>query len=145
MESRSASLVRAEQGEPPLCGISGVAIRNGLCASNFGSHVKLLDLLFPYRTHLENGLKQQREDFQERLAEKNLQIRVLRVELAAAKTQQKPVVELPTQTKPAPPAPAVFDGDWRGELNTMLDKEIEDGIRSRGRIQEHEQSADDGA
>ena len=108
-----------------------------------------MNWLFPYRTHLENELKQQRADFETRLAEKNLQIRVLRSELAAAKAVQ---VEPPPDSLAA--AVRTFQDkmsettqgpqDWQGELNKLL-KEEEDGIRNRGRIQEHEQSTDDGS
>ena len=98
-------------------------------------------MLFPYRTHLEAELKQQRADFETRLAEKNLQIRVLRCELAAMKSQ--PVETSETQVQPAV-QPAPLEQDWHMELKQMLQEE-EDGIRSRGRIQEHEPRTDDGA
>lgn len=99
-----------------------------------------MNWLFPYRTHLENELKQQRADFETRLAEKNLQIRVLRSELAATKSAELP--EQPVIPVHTPSPEEILD--WQGQLNKLLQEE-EDGIRNRGRIQEHEQSADDGA
>lgn len=96
--------------------------------------MKLIALLFPYRTHLEAELKQQRADFTERLAEKNLQIRMLRGELAAAKSAKE---SLPKPVDPSSLAGSVqtfqkqmdqvFQGpqDWQGELTKMLDEEIE--------------------
>lgn len=107
-------------------------------------------MLFPYRTHLERELKQQREDFAERLAEKNLQIRMLRGELALAKSERgalaivEPQRPLQESFDKYPARSFVGPQDWQGELNKMLQEE-EDGIRNRGRVQEHEQSADDGA
>lgn len=107
--------------------------------------MKLIALLFPYRTHLEEELKQQRTDFERQLAEKNLEIRKLRVALAG--TQQQTADPLPhfqsvgTPVSTAKPAEVVQD--WQTDLNKLL-KEEEDGIRARG-IQEHEPRTDDGA
>jgi hypothetical protein len=98
----------------------------------------------PMRTHLEVELKQQREDFERQLADKNVQIRMLRGELAAAKaasTYLKPQVETIKLVETKAP---VASQDWQADLNKLLQEE-EDGIRNRGRIQEHEPSADDGA
>lgn len=108
-----------------------------------------LAVLFPYRTHLENELKQQRSDFEKALAEKNLQIRLLRGELAAAKAGiaasfESPQRPLQESFDKYPAKSFVGPQDWQGELNKMLQEE-EDGIRNRGRIQEHEPPTDDGA
>lgn len=101
------------------------------------------EFLFPYRTHLEAELKQQRADHIERLGEKDTTIRSLRVELAAAKADierlrnapQKPVSNLEHIEPPS---------GWDAELSKLLQEE-EDGIRNSGRIQEHEPRTDDGA
>lgn len=106
---------------------------------------RCIAVLFPLRAHLENELKQQREDFQERLAEKNVTIRQLRVELAAAKSDSSQTAQLLTDIPiPFPRQEVQFDlpQDWQSDLSRLL-KEEENGIRSRGRIQEHEPSADD--
>lgn len=96
---------------------------------------------------LEAQMKQQREDFLERLAEKNTTIRQLRVELGFARAEGEQLKVGPTPPV-APPTQAVqpqeFPQGWDSELKRMLQEE-EDGIRNRGRIQEHQPSADDGA
>ncbi|HXF12232.1 MAG TPA: hypothetical protein VN517_03705 [Terriglobales bacterium] len=121
-----------------------------------------MNWLFPYRTHLEAELKQQREDFAALLAEKDTQIRSLRIELAGVKDENERMrlVLMPlgsqagqlyaakfqpmTQVQPAKDSSFTGPQDWQGELNKMLQEE-EDGIRSRGRIQEHKSGTDDGA
>jgi len=107
----------------------------------------LAAFLFPMRTHLMGELKQQREDFQERLREKDAEIRRLRAELGskgvrmeAPEPKRLPVMYVDPTKAGIYTAPL----DWQGELNQML-KEEEDGIRSGGRVQEHQPSADDGA
>ena len=85
------------------------------------------------------------DSYRERLADKDAQIRLLRVELARARNERLPVFEMPkaapvVELARTPELPL----DWPGELAKML-KEEEDGIRKRGRIQEHEPGADDGA
>lgn len=80
----------------------------------------------------ENQMRVQREDFLERLREKDAEIRRLRVELAtrgdrisayALKTVQ-PSMREPVKADPSPM-------DWQGELNQMLHEEEEstDGVQ----------------
>lgn len=111
-----------------------------------------------YVKWLEMEHQEQRQDYTEWLAEKDSQIKHLRVELAGAKLEcdRMRAVLMPfgspsgsayaqkfeiTATPPVVPA---FDGpdDWQAELNKMYEKEKEDGIHGEGRIQEHEPSAD---
>lgn len=113
-----------------------------------------------YVAYLEKSVDQLRGDFTARLSEKDVLIRSLRIELAAVKAENERMrlVLMPLgspagamyaakfQAQPTSQAqPTVQEPrDWQGELSKML-KEEEDGIRSRGRIQEHEPGADDGA
>jgi hypothetical protein len=111
-----------------------------------------------YVKWLETQHQEQRQDYTERLSEKDSQIKHLRVELAGTKLEcdRMRAVLMPfgspsgsayaqkfeiTATPPVVPA---FDGpdDWQAELNKMYEKEKEDGIHGEGRIQEHEPSAD---
>ena len=111
-----------------------------------------------YVKWLETRHQEQRQDYTERLSEKDSQIKHLRVELAGTKLEcdRMRAVLMPfgspsgsayaqkfeiTATPPVVPA---FDGpdDWQAELNKMYEKEKEDGIHGEGRIQEHEPSAD---
>jgi hypothetical protein len=111
-----------------------------------------------YVKWLETRHQEQRQDYTERLSEKDSQIKQLRVELAGTKLEcdRMRAVLMPfgspsgsayaqkfeiTATPPVVPA---FDGpdDWQAELNKMYEKEKEDGIHGEGRIQEHEPSAD---
>ena len=87
-----------------------------------------------YISFCESQIKQQREDFLERLREKDAEIRRLRVEFATRgdRLNANAVAVAPT---PAPPAPIeVASGplDWQGELSKMLleEEESTDGIRS---------------
>ena len=77
----------------------------------------------------ENQMRIQREDFLERLREKDAEIRRLRVSLAArsdriAASEDANAVALP-KTQPVPVIP--YDGplDWQGELSKMLDNDEE--------------------
>jgi len=115
-----------------------------------------------YVEYLEKSGDQLRDDFSARLSEKDVLIRSLRIELAAVRSENERMrlVLMPLgspagalyaakfQAQPAsqaqPTLAAQEARDWQGELSKML-KEEEDGIRSRGRIQEHEPRADDGA
>lgn len=103
-------------------------------------------MFFPYRTHLEAELIQQREDFTARLNEKDTLIRQLRLELAQIKVDNAGLrlISNPPQVHQKATPAQVESKDWNTELNKMLQEE-EDGIRSGRRIQEHEPSADDGA
>jgi len=114
-----------------------------------------------YVRWLETRHTEQRQDYIERLAEKDSRIRELRTEVAGLKLEcdRMRLVLMPLgspvgaayaerfngQPKPPIDMPA-FDGplDWNAELNKML-KEDEDGLHGEGRVQEHESSANDGA
>jgi hypothetical protein len=106
----------------------------------------LAAFLFPMRTHLMGELKQQREDFLERLREKDAEIRRLRAELGSKGVRMEAPVAQPKNRVDMLVEAQGTGGplDWQGELDQML-KEEEDGIRSGGRVQEHQPSADDGA
>ena len=109
---------------------------------------------------LETRIAEQRNDFQERLGEKDAQIRLLRTEVATLKLEcdRMRVVLMPfgspagavyaqqfqTGTKP-PPVPA-FDGpdDWSAELQKLYQEE-KHGVSGEGRQEVHESPPDDGA
>ena len=98
-----------------------------------------------YKAARDEQLAQLRADLEARIAEKDLDIKRLRAELQARGVRMEaPIVE----PKPAPVWSSTVDPnaplDWQGELSKMLQEE-DDGIRERGRIQEHQPSADDGA
>jgi hypothetical protein len=111
-----------------------------------------------YVAHLEQHVEQLRGDLSTRIAEKDTLVRALRLELAAVKAENERMrlVLMPLGS----PAGAMYAAKfgqtvtqetqvtapqgWDGELKKMLQEE-EDGIRSRGRIQEHESRPDDGA
>lgn len=114
-----------------------------------------------YVRWLEARHIEQRQDYTERLAEKDAQIKQLRVELAGQKLEcdrmrsvlmpfGSPAGAAYTQqftTDAKPPVVPEFEGpdDWQAELNKLYQKEQSDGIPSEGRIQEHEPSADEAA
>lgn len=108
--------------------------------------MKLLDWLFSsrYIAHLEAELVS-------RLAEKDALIRQLRIELAEVKAMRyAPPLAVKSFAHPddklsRPLSVAtVTPQDWQAELTKLLQEE-EDGIRSGGRVQEHESRAHDGA
>ena len=110
---------------------------------------------------LEARIVEQRQDCTERLAEKDNQIKLLRIELAGTKLEcdRMRAVLMPFgspagaafaqqyQTSNKPPVIPAFDGpdDWQAELNKMYQKEQKDGIHEQGREEVHEPAADDGA
>ena len=114
-----------------------------------------------YVKWLETRHQEQRQDYTERLAEKDSQIKHLRIELAGTKLEcdRMRAVLMPFgspagaafaqqyQTSNKPPVIPAFDGpdDWQAELNKMYEKEKEDGIHEQGREEVHEPAADDGA
>lgn len=122
--------------------------------------MKLKELFIDWLTEsryiktLERHSAEIRADFTHRLSEKDTLIRMQRIEIALLKqdNEQMRLVLMPLgspagklfadkfQNAPTAPVPQ----DWQAELNKMLEEE-DNGIRSRRRIQEHEQSTDDGA
>jgi hypothetical protein len=99
--------------------------------------------LFPMRTHLIHQLQEQRADFKEQLAGKDLEIKRLRAELQTRGVRMEaPVVTAVPLKFNWPETPE--SKSWDTQLNEMLQEE-EDGIRSGGRVQEHQSSANDGA
>ena len=110
--------------------------------------MKLIDWLLSssYIASLNERIAEQRTDFAAQLAEKNTQIRSLRIELAQFKVENERLrnneqrVEVRNGTATATPEKT----DWQADLQKLL-KEEEDGIRSGRRIQEHQSSTDDGA
>jgi HPt (histidine-containing phosphotransfer) domain-containing protein len=110
-----------------------------------------------YCHSLEQRLIQERQDFTERLGEKDARIKELRTELAGAKLEgdRMRLALMPLASpagamyaeqanKPRPPVIPAFSGsqDWQSELRQLIEEEERDGIRERGRIQEHEPGAD---
>lgn len=110
---------------------------------------------------LEARIVEQRQDYTELLADKQNQIKLLRIELAGSRLEcdRMRAVLMPFgspagaafaqkyQTDAKPPVIPEFDGpdDWQAELNKIYEKEQSDGIHGEGQIQEHEQSADEAA
>ena len=114
-----------------------------------------------YIAWLEDRHQEQHQLYTQWLSEKDNQIKLLRIELAGAKLEcdRMRSVLMPFgspvgaafaqqyQTGTKPPVVPAFDGpdDWQAELNKLYEKEQSDGIHGEGRIQEHEQSADEAA
>ena len=111
---------------------------------------------------LEARIVEQRQDYTELLADKQNQIKLLRIELAGQKLEcdRMRAVLMPfgsaagaafaqqQQTGNKPPVVPAFDGpdDWQAELNKIYEKEQSDGIHEQGRkLQEHESRPGDGA
>lgn len=109
---------------------------------------------------LETRIAELRQDYTERLGEKDAQIKSLRAELASSKMEcdrmravlmpfgspagaAYPQRHYPT---PDPPKVPAFPGpdDWQAELNKMY-KEEENGLRNEGRKEVHEPASDDGS
>jgi hypothetical protein len=113
-----------------------------------------------YVKWLEARHIEQRQDYTARLADKDTQIKQLRIELATAKLEcdRMRAVLMPfgspsgaayaqTFQDSKPPMVPAFDGpdDWQAELSKMYEKEQDNGIPSERREAVHESSADDGA
>ena len=110
---------------------------------------------------LEARIIEQRQDYTEILADKQNQIKLLRIELAGAKLEcdRMRSVLIPFgspagaafaqqyQTGNKPPVVPEFDGpdDWQAELNKMYAKEKEDGISEQRREEVLKQTAHDAA
>lgn len=111
---------------------------------------------------LEARIIEQRQDYTELIADKQNQIKLLRIELAGAKLEcdRMRAVLMPFgssagaafaqqyQAGNKPPMVPAFDGpdDWQAELNKIYEKEQSDGIHEQGReLQEHESRPGNGA
>lgn len=108
---------------------------------------------------LEARYQEQRQDFTERLAEKNAQIFQQRTEISALKLEcdrMRTVLmpygspagaeySRPFETSSKPPAVPVFDGpdDWMTELNRAIKEEY--GVQGERREGIHEPATDEGA
>lgn len=103
---------------------------------------------------LESRLAEQRQDFTERLGEKNRRIQQLETEVVAIKIEcdrmrgilapvsfRREVSQRPENRPALVPA---FPLDWQAELNRLMQEE-DNGIRSEGREEVNQPSADDGA
>ena len=125
-----------------------------------------------YISSLERIHAEQREDCVARLADKDAQIKALRLELALVKNENEKMrlVLMPLGSAAGKTFAAKFGAaangqsdrsfvamgsarekaarstplDWQGELNQMLQEE-EDGIQGKRRTEVHEQAANDGA
>ena len=121
-----------------------------------------------YISSLELIHREQREDCLARLADKDAQLKTLRLELALAKDENEKMrlVLMPLGSAAGKTFTAKFGHlanahsdravvshektsrstplDWQGELNQMLQEE-EDGIQVKRRTEVHEQAANDGA
>lgn len=111
---------------------------------------------------LESRIAEQRQLYTGWLAEKDAQIKQLRIEIAASKLEcdRMRSVLMPFGSPsgamyaqrydavPKPPVVPAFSGpdDWQAELERIYQQEErEDGLRSEGRQEVHKPSADDGA
>ena len=111
---------------------------------------------------LEARIIEQRQDYTELIADKQNQIKLLRIELAGSKLEcdRMRAVLMPFgspagaafaqqyQTGNKPPMVPAFDGpdDWQAELNKIYEEEQSDGIHEQGReLQEHESRPGNGA
>jgi hypothetical protein len=108
---------------------------------------------------LEDRLHEQRQDYTERLAEKDLLIRLLRAESQSLKMEcdRMRAVLMPFgspagaayaqqyQTGSKPPVVPEFTGpdDWSAELNKLYEKESKDGVSGERRQEVHEPRTDD--
>lgn len=101
---------------------------------------------------LEARHHEQRQDFTERLADKDTQIKQLRANLIAARFECDRLraaaygAPMPIQ-QIAPPVIPEFTGpdDWQAELQRMYEQEESNGTHSNGREEIYESAADDGA
>ena len=114
-----------------------------------------------YVKWLETRHQEQRQLYTAWLSEKDSQIKQLRAELAGEKLEcdRMRAVLMPFgspsgavyaqqyQTGNKPPVVPAFDGpdDWQAELNKMYQQEEDNGLRSEGRQEIHEPTANDGA
>ena len=107
-----------------------------------------------YCASLEQRLQEQRQDFTERLGDKDARIKELRTELAGAKLESDRMRSMHYGIPPAldrpgkPPVVPEFDGplDWNAELQRMIQEEEANGIREQGQVDaQHESGPSDAA
>jgi hypothetical protein len=110
---------------------------------------------------LEARIVEQRQDYTELLADKQNQIKLLRIELACAKLEcdRMRAVLMPFgspagaafaqqyQTGNKPSVVPAFDGpdDWLAELNKLYEKEQSDGVSEQRRKEVQQPASDDAA
>lgn len=108
---------------------------------------------------LEQRIAEQRQDYTERLLEKDALIRLLRTEAASLKVDNDRLraVVMPTSPLGAaymqnlntvkPPVVPAFSGpdDWQAELNKLYREEENNGIQSERREELHKSGSDEGA
>ena len=110
---------------------------------------------------LEARIVEQRQDYTELLADKQNQIKLLRIELAGQKLEcdRMRAVLMPfgsaagaafaqqCQIGNKPPVVPAFDGpdDWQAELNKIYEKEQEDGVHEQRREEVQQPASDDAA
>ena len=110
---------------------------------------------------LEARIIEQRQDYTEILADKQNQIKLLRIELTGAKLEcdRMRAVLMPFgsaagavfaqqyQTGNKPLVVPAFDGpdDWQAELNKIYEKEQEDGVHEQRREEVQQPASDDAA
>ena len=110
---------------------------------------------------LEARIVEQRQDYTELLADKQNQIKLLRIELASYKLEcDRMRAVLMSFGSPAgaafaqqyqagnkPPVVPAFDGpdDWQAELNKIYQKEQSDGVSEQRREEVQQPASDDAA
>ncbi len=110
---------------------------------------------------LEARIIEQRQDYTELIADKQNQIKLLRIELAGSKLEcdRMRAVLMPFgspagaafaqqyQTGNKPPMVPAFDGpdDWQAELNKIYEKEQSDGVSEQRREEVQQPASDDAA
>ena len=110
---------------------------------------------------LEARIIEQRQDYTELIADKQNQIKLLRIELAGSKLEcdRMRAVLMPFgspagaafaqqyQTGNKPPMVPAFDGpdDWQAELNKLYEKEQSDGVSEQRREEVQQPASDDAA
>jgi hypothetical protein len=109
-----------------------------------------------YVKWLESRHYEQRQDFTERLSEKDARIKELRTEVVSLRLESdrmrlsvpaNPMAVYAESQALKPPLVPAFYGplNWDAELQRMVEEEIANGIPSERRVQEHESSPHEAA
>lgn len=104
-----------------------------------------------YIESLERSKDEQREDFTARLAEKDRDLRAMRLELAKAKQDAEEMrvllmAAVPRKVQIVPPKSIEDYPNWDRELQQMLkEEETKNGTHGDGREEVHKQASNDGA